>query len=300
MTTITEPRSLDADPGAEFGLTGGGGGGGSPAPCSGTTLGHLAAQHATGVLLGAAGTVYLSDGLVVHAESPAAPPLDVLLTAHGRLTPEAWQDAVDNAGLRHHVGRYLVDHGRLSAGELEICHLGALYDAAYFALAPDAGPVRFRPGAAHWLGPIRPVPADTVARETRRRRALLDHVCPDARLDTAPVCRRATEPGAVPPYSARLRALLDAADGSRTPSAIAHRLGRPAYSVLLDVRRLAAAGLVDPPARTLPTRTPPADDGSPPLPVRASAGVPGGGAFSVHPPDVELLRRLRDALEARL
>ncbi|NUU22313.1 MAG: transcriptional regulator, partial [Streptomycetaceae bacterium] len=124
-------------------------------------LAYLAERQATGVLLGAAGALYLRDGDVVHAESPAAPTVDVLLAARGRLTADAWRDAVERAGARRGVARYLVERALLTDGELEICHLGALFDAAYFALAPDAGPCRFRQGAAHWLGPIRPVPAGT-------------------------------------------------------------------------------------------------------------------------------------------
>lgn len=51
-------------------------------------LTRLAAERATGALLRDHGTLYLVDGHVVHAESPAAPGLDVLLTAGGRLPRE--------------------------------------------------------------------------------------------------------------------------------------------------------------------------------------------------------------------
>lgn len=262
--------------------------GSGPAPGPATlpresALAYLAAQHATGVLLGGSGAVYLLDGDVVHAESPEAPTLDVLLAATGRLSEESWRDAVDHAGSHHNVGRYLVDQGRLAKGELQICHLGALFDAAYFALGPDAGPVRFRHGASHWLGPIRPVPARAVERESRRRRELLDHMCPDPRLDTAPV----TPHRSARHVTRRQQALLDLADGVRTPCAIARLLGRPAFHVLVDVRRLAAAGLVDPPPaeRSAAAYTPPS--------WLAHATI-------TREPDVELLRRLRDALEARL
>ncbi|MDI2130291.1 transcriptional regulator [Yinghuangia seranimata] len=248
------------------------------------TLVHLAAQRATGALLGDAGTVYLMDGEVVHAESPNAPPLDVLL-GPSVLAPARWQEAVDYAGGHHQVARYLVDHAGVAPGELEICHLGALFDAAFFALAPDAGPARFRYGAAHWLGPIRPVPARLVERETRRRRALLDHVCPCPPLDTAPLCRsRAAKPRAGGLARSR-RAVLDLVDGVRTATTIARLLRRPAFHVLVDVRRLAAAGYLDAP-RTAPPAAPPA--------------LPAWIADVSADPDLALLRRLRDALEARL
>ncbi|UGQ15508.1 transcriptional regulator [Yinghuangia sp. ASG 101] len=241
-------------------------------------------------MLSGTGALYLRRGEVVHAESPAAPTLDTLLAAGGRLTPDAWRQAVDRAGEDGRVGRHLLERHLLGTGELEIAHLAALFDAAYFTLAPDAGPVRFRPGGAHGLGPIRPVSAPAVARECRRRRVLLDRAFPDARLDVSPVLRR---PEAPPPRAAFRRAVLDLADGVRTPGGIAHLLGRPAFHVLAEVRRMAAAGLVAPPH---PDPGPPAgarppDPSAPPWP---------GDAPGTAPPDIELLRRIRDALEARL
>ncbi|AXG78228.1 transcriptional regulator [Streptomyces paludis] len=244
---------------------------------------RLAGERATGALLRDQGTLYLTDGRVVHAESPVAPGMDVLLTAGGRLPRGGWEEAVDRAGTRREVGRYLVDSGRLHNGELEIAHLGALFDAAFFALAPGSGPTRFRYGVAHWMGPVRPVSATAVERETVRRRELLDHVWPYAAVDTAPLVAREPAPGQT--VTRRQRALLALADGVRTPVAIAWALGRPAFHTLLDVRRLAAAGLVETPDDPVPT---------------APATLPPWVATVSGDPDITLLRRLRDALEASL
>ncbi|MEV4332117.1 transcriptional regulator, partial [Streptomyces sp. NPDC049597] len=73
--------------------------------------------------------------------------------------------------------------------------------------------------------------------------------------------------------------------GVRTPSAIARALGRPAFNTLVEVRRMAAAGLVETPSEPV-----------------ADAGDPLPGWVSQFPadPDIALLRRLRDALEASL
>ncbi|MGW7364491.1 transcriptional regulator [Streptomyces sp. NPDC054841] len=245
---------------------------------------RLSAERATGALLRDRGTLYLVDGQVVHAESPAAPGIDVLLTASGRLRSDGWQEALREAGALGRVGRHLVDSGRLTGGELEICHLGALYDAAFFALAPGSGPSRFRYGVAHWIGPVRPVPAEAVERETLRRRALLDRLWAHPETDTAPVVPTPRPSGvrAAP----RQRAVLDLADGVRTPADIARALGRPAFHTLIDVRRLAAAGLVETPRTTAIAPVPPPD-------------VARVMEDSVDP-DVALLRRLRDALEATL
>ncbi|MGW0912462.1 transcriptional regulator [Streptomyces sp. NPDC002784] len=206
-------------------------------------LSRLAAERATGVLLRECGTLYLAEGRVVHAESPAAPGLDVLLTAHGTLDTAVWQDAVARADDLHGAARLLVDSGRLTPGTLELCHLGALYDAAYFALAPSSTPGRFRYGTGHWLGPVRPVPVAAVERETLRRRDLLHRIWPDPGTDSAPLTR--ADPPRTP-LTARQRAVVALLDGARTATDIARALGRPAFHTLVDIRRLAAAGVLTP------------------------------------------------------
>ncbi|WP_436995194.1 transcriptional regulator [Streptomyces sp. enrichment culture] len=264
-------------------------------------LGHLAARRATGALLRGNGTLYLRDGEVVHAESPVSPGLEVLLTLGGRLPAEGWREAVERAGARRQVARFLVDNGRLTRGELEVYHLGALYDAAFFALAPGSGPARFRSGLSHWLGPVRPVPAGDLQREVLRRRRLLEDLWPHPEVDTAPVVR--TRETGSPAPTRRQWAVLELADGVRTPAGIARRLGRPAFHVLIDVRRLAAAGHIRTPA---PAAAPPS--GAPSAPVTRVPGplpLPPPASAARTPemsadPDVALLLRIRDALEARL
>ncbi|WP_399498607.1 hypothetical protein [Streptomyces sp. P17] len=207
-------------------------------------LSRLAAERATGVLLRERGTLYLAEGRVVHAESPSAPGLDVLLTAHGTLSTTAWQDAVARADERHGAARLLVDSGRIAPGTLELCHLGALYDAAYFALAPSSTPGRFRYGTGHWLGAVRPVPVAAVERETLRRRDLLHRIWPDPGTDSAPLAP--ADPPRTPALTARQRAVVALLDGVRTATDIARALGRPAFHTLVDIRRLAAAGVLAP------------------------------------------------------
>src|SRR4029450_11490557 len=115
------------------------------------------------------GTVYLLDGQVTYAESPAAPGVGELLTASGRLAARTWQAALDAGTADARVGQLLVGQGHLTQGELELCVLGAIYDAAFFALSPASAPVEFLDGAVHWLGPIIRVDAAAVNREARRR-----------------------------------------------------------------------------------------------------------------------------------
>ena len=234
-----------------------------PAGALSPMLVRLAAERATGVLIRERGALYLADGQVVHAESPDTPGLDLLLTAHGVLDAEGWHEAFARAGERGRVGRYLVDRGRLTTGALELCHLGALYDAAYFVLEPSSAPARFRFGDAHWLGPVRPVSVAAVERETLRRRELLHRIWPDPAADEAPLVRTALPAGpSVPPRQA---SVLHLVDGRRTASDISRALGRPAFHTLVDVHRLAAAGLLAPDVRP-PAYVPPRPPAPPPVP----------------------------------
>ncbi|MEU0967841.1 transcriptional regulator [Streptomyces sp. NPDC005917] len=231
---------------------------------------RLAEERATGVLVREHGTLHLAEGRVVHAESPLAPGLDVLLTAHGTLDAAVWPWTDDIPAAAHR----LLDAGLLPKGALELCRLGALYDAGYFALAPSSTPGRFRYGATAAVGPLPAVPVTAVERETLRRRELLHRIWPDPAIDGAPLVR--ADPVAPPPVTPRQRAVLDRVDGVRTAPEIARELGRPAFHTLVDIRRLAAAGLLAPGNTTAAApRLPPVTD-----------------------PDIALLKRLRDALEA--
>lgn len=231
-------------------------------------LTRLAEERATGVLEREHGTLHLAEGRVVHAESPLAPSLGTLLTTHGGVDGDVWREAEDQAD----EGR-LLRHG-LTPGVLELAQVSALYDAAYFALAPSSTPGRFRYGVAHWLAAVHPVPVGALEHETLRRRALLPRIWPDATTDGAPLVR--ADPVAAPAVPSRQAAVLEQVDGVRRAVDIARELGRPAFHTLVHIRRLAAAGLVSP-------QTPPAAD---------------------HPQDTEadpyvaLLKRVRDALEA--
>lgn len=263
-------------------------------------LTRLAAERATGVLVRERGTLHLAEGRVVHAESPLAPGLDVLLTAHGTLDADTWSQAVAEADGAPGAGLLLAGRGRLTRGALELCHLEALYDAAYFALAPSSSPGRFRYTGAGRLGAVHPVTVAALEHETRRRRDLLHRIWPDPATDEAPLLH--SDALAAPGLTARQRAVLHLVDGVRAASDIAHRLGRPAFHTLVDVRRLAAAGVVtrDPAA---PPRDPgPPTRGTPPPPVDRGPARPSDAAMTdplrVADPDITLLKRLRDALES--
>ncbi|MEW2405930.1 hypothetical protein AB0954_06770 [Streptomyces griseoviridis] len=385
-------------------------------------LTRLAAERATGVLVREGGSLHLADGLVVHAQSPSAPGLGILLTAHGVLTADDWSAALAATGDPARAGRHLVDAGRLTPGALELCQLSALYDAAYFALSPSRTPGRFRyatpedppgpaepaepadatgiprppgtslpsgtpqqagtphpaptagtaeiaattgrqgtadtgaaaatggteggaspatgatggtgggsspatgttatPGTPTGQGPtpgptpgtgappgtytgtgartgavtaspasimFRPLPVAALERETYRRRALLHRIWPDPRPDEAPLV--VSTRTAAPALTRRQRTLLDRVDGVRTATDLARELGRLAFHTLVDVRRLTAAGVIDP--GRMPAPPPvghPYEDVVPAPPPRPE--------LLSSDPHITLLKRLRDALEA--
>ncbi|MCK8433477.1 hypothetical protein G3I77_10635 [Streptomyces sp. D2-8] len=260
-------------------------------------LGTLAEQGATGALSTESGIVYLAAGHVVHVESAVTPDLGDLLTHSGALAPDGWWEAIDQAGRRCRVGRQLVDSGHLAAGALELCHLGALFDAAYFVLAHDGPALRFRSGAAHWLGAVRPVPVDTVLRESRRRRELLHRIWPEPAVDRAPLARVSGPDAADLP--ARRGRTLAQVDGVRTAAQIATALACRTFHTLVELRRLAAAGLVAPvaPLASVPSPAPAPAPASAPATVSAEPG-PTPRPAPPDEPDTALLRRLLHALEA--
>ncbi|EFH31495.1 predicted protein [Streptomyces pristinaespiralis ATCC 25486] len=244
---------------------------------------RLAEERATGVLVRDHGALYLAEGQVVHAESPAAPGIEVLLTAGGRLAPEGWQEAVARAGARREVARFLVDSGQVTGGEMEICHLRTYTTRRSSPWPPEAdqpgsgktSPTGWAPcfQCTTWWSPGKH--AGSAGSSTPCGRT--------PRWTSAPV--RCRPPGHGASATPRQRALLELADGVRTPSAIARAVGRPAFNTLLEVRRMAAAGLVETPA------DPAAPDPAP---------LPAWVADFADDPDIALLRRLRDALEASL
>ena len=253
-------------------------------PSQTASPGHLLTQAAdegrTGALVVGGhpgGTVYLVEGAVVHAESPAAPGVGELLTSSGRLAGRTWQAALDAGTAHARVGQLLLDQGHLTQGELELCVLGAIYDAAYFALAPAEAPVEFLDGAAHWLGPVVRAGAAAVRREAERRARLLDEIHPHPEIDTAPVIPVPRPPVERVTLTAPQWELLVHADGQRTPADLAQLLGRAGYATIQELRRLAAAGLIE-----MPAARPAEDPGLVRLPrargtaVEAHRTVPGG------------------------
>ncbi|TQS30521.1 MarR family transcriptional regulator [Microbispora sp. KK1-11] len=271
------------------------------APTLDAVLTGLAQDEATGSLrVGKEGTVYYVRGRVSYVECAATPGVEELLGASGRISANGMRHARQEAGPGGDGGALLVDRGVLSRGELEFCMLSATLDAAFFLLASRTARTRFRQSDAHWLGIHWFFDVPGLLRECARRRARLERAWPSAELDARPVTPLRQIPGTHALLTRLQWELLLAADSTATPVELARRLGRPAYSTLLAVRELAAAGLVvTGETAALPKRTPK----SPPTPPPTPAGEPGRSTSELprvngDATDVNLLLRLRDALEA--
>lgn len=221
---------------------------------------QLAAAKATGSIQingFPGGVIYLVDGAVDYVESPAAVGVERLLIGSQRVDPDTWQAAVDARGPDRYVGATLVERGHLTAGEVELCTLGAIHDAAYFVLTSEPAEVRFEAGARHWWGAAAAGPglsAEDLLDRIEPQRRILDAAHPSAVTDLAPVVpiRRVTADRVL--LSGLQWEILLHADGSRTPCELAHLLARSGYAVVLETRRLAAAGLLALPAPVDPPR----------------------------------------------
>ncbi|GAB3860702.1 hypothetical protein ACFPIJ_27425 [Dactylosporangium cerinum] len=238
-------------------------------------LGQLAALGVTGALTVVGepgGVIFLRDGLVNGVESPAAPSVDRILTACGKVEERVWEN------IPSRPARALVEGGHVSAAEIELCAISALYDAAYFVLSTDRAELRFAPDIEHWLGADCTVTSDQLCDHVVRQRRILDEVHPSDVTDTAPV-RPVLRPGLDRVLVSGLQwEIVLHADGHRTPQELAGLLGCSAYAVTLDVRRLAAAGLVEPPLATEPEEPPVPPE--PPAAASGTAAVPAAAAAS--------------------
>jgi hypothetical protein len=259
--------------------------------------------------------VFLRDGRISGVESPAAPSVDRLLTAAGLVPERVWET------IPSRPARALVEGGHVTAAAIELCALQALYDAAFFVLTTKRAELRFDQGIEHWLGAEGTVMADQVCDHVAQQRGMLNEVHPSEATDLAPVVP-VLRPGLDRVLVSGLQwEIVLHADGRRSPQDLAGLLGRSAFAVTLEVRRLAAAGLivvpaaVEEPAPVAVPAVPPAETSLPkrvpgtftfedppagsrrqlPAGVSALAGLPGAIDKS---PDDTLLKRIRSALQS--
>jgi hypothetical protein len=190
------------------------------------------------------GAVYLVDGLIDHVECPVISGVDRLLTASGRLPTETWRAALVAGRSQCRVGDELVATGMLTGAELKAVVLLALYDAA-LVLFDAALSVQFEPGVRHPMGIQCALDLNVVCREVDRRKRVLADAYPDAAIDTAAVLPVRRLPDQFVALTALQWEVVANADRRRSPVDLARLLGRDAFTLMLEVRRLARAGLVE-------------------------------------------------------
>ncbi|WP_113702343.1 ADAM 12 protein, partial [Nonomuraea lactucae] len=205
-------------------------------------LAGLAHERSTGALrVGRAGTVFLDEGRVTYMECAQTPGVERILAARGRMPEAALRRIQADGGCER-----LLAEGAVTLGELQYCVLGAVLDAAFFLLPTGGTRPKFRPGERHWLGGCWYFDVSGLVRECARRRTLLAQIWPSADVDASPVRPAPRLSGQKVMLGTVEWEIVARAGEEVTPLELARQLGRSAYSILLAVRRLAAAGLLVP------------------------------------------------------
>jgi hypothetical protein len=239
---------------------------------------HAEKRSCTVVLSGApGGEIHLRDGLVVAVETPGAPGVEALLLRSGRLTEEAWAEVRAADPAHERLREELVTRGLLGAAELEITGLSALYDAA-FALSLTSTVDWEVTGERPLLHTGAGVAPERIVAETSRRIRMLA-MEPGATARFARTRPRVTAgAGGGSRLSPRLRDVLTATDGRRTPRDLAFALGRGLFAVMLDLRRLIALHLIDPPGAPVasgrPSTAPRTPGSAAPRPAAPASPLP--------------------------
>ncbi|HKT01616.1 MAG TPA: DUF4388 domain-containing protein, partial [Rugosimonospora sp.] len=210
----------------------------------------MGATGALRVLDPPGGTLYLSQGRIVYAECPTACGADRLLTASGQVGADAWRAARTLARAGRSLAEVLLEQGLLAPVELESAVLCALHSAAYFLLHAEAAvhveAVHFEVDVRHAFGSVVEVELRTACDEADRRRDALAEAWPDSTMDISAVLPVRRLPGHLVALTGLQWEVVANADRRRTPVDLARVLGRDTFAMLLEVRRMARAGLVEP------------------------------------------------------
>ncbi|WP_326828802.1 hypothetical protein OIE13_24335 [Streptosporangium sp. NBC_01810] len=218
----------------------------------GTFLLRFSREEFSGVLRvegGPGGTLWIRNGLVVAAATPAAPGPESLLLRSGRVSEKEWTDAYAAGAPSDRLAAELAGRGVVGEAGLEAVCMAALFDAVFAmtlygvesCVAEPAGP-----GGPLPLLPILPgVGPERLARETARR---MEHVAAWRRLDLS--MRVRPVPPAVPVPTMlgsdrTRRAVLERANGRRTPRDIAFVLGKGLFAVMSEIARMVEEGALD-------------------------------------------------------
>ncbi|MER5648515.1 hypothetical protein [Streptosporangium sp. NPDC002524] len=218
----------------------------------GRSLLRLSREGFSGVLRvegGPGGALWVRDGLVVAATTPAAPGPESLLLRSGRVSEKDWTDAYATGAPADRLAAELSGRGVIGEAALEAVCLGALFDAVFAMVLSGvescaAEPVG--PGDRLPLLPVLPgIGHERLARETARR---MEHAERWRRLGLS--MRVRPVPPVVPAPTLlgadRIRrAVLERATGRRTPRDIAFVLGKGLFAVMSEIARMIDEKVLD-------------------------------------------------------
>ncbi|ONH28775.1 hypothetical protein [Pseudofrankia asymbiotica] len=192
-----------------------------------------------GALVG--GTVVLSSGLLVAADTPVAPGVEFLLLASGRISREDWGDALARAAPEGRLRAELVERGLIGDASVQVVTQTAAMDALFALALADVFACVPNPGVADPLIPLAPgMDVGRVVRETRRRLAVASgwrglglHARAHPRTTAA-----------APPIDEGRAEILAQVNGRRTVSDLAFLLGRGLFAVMFDMALLHRDGQI--------------------------------------------------------
>lgn len=178
------------------------------------------------------GTLVLSSGLLIAADTPITPGVRSLLLRSGRVSQEDWAELLARSAPAGRLRAELVERGLLGDASVQVLTQTAAMDAV-FALAledvfaclpePDVGdpPIPLDPG----------MDVGRVVRETRRRLA----VAAGWRELGLHARAHPRTTSSAPPIDAGRAEILANVNGRRTVSDLAFQLGRGLFAVMVDM-----------------------------------------------------------------
>ncbi|HXH55831.1 DUF4388 domain-containing protein [Iamia sp.] len=198
---------------------------------------------------GSAGcTAYLCEGQLYFVRGGGTDDaLASALVRPGRLSPELWTRAVEEAGDSPRVGELLIAHGSIEPDLLASVVLSMVYDPLITLFREGDGRFDFEPDTMHWIGPYRGFDVEAIVNEVRRRVRGVDEmsdIVPSVSAWVSP--RRALPDGAAQVTLLREDwELITSLSGPRTITELAASMGRGQYSTAGVVHRLARAELLE-------------------------------------------------------
>lgn len=198
---------------------------------------------------GSAGcTAYLCEGQLYFVRGGGTDDaLASALVRPGRLSPELWTRAVEEAGDSPRVGELLIAHGSIEPDLLASVVLSMVYDPLITLFREGDGRFDFEPDTMHWIGPYRGFDVEAIVNEVRRRVRGVDEmsdIVPSVSAWVSP--RRALPDGAAQVTLLREDwELITSLSRPRTITELAASMGRGQYSTAGVVHRLARAGLLE-------------------------------------------------------